>query len=275
MNITGTITLAAATLLASHANAASVEIRDAVLRVIVVPEARSDIKVEVLKANPKLPITVRTSGGRVIVDGGLAHRIRSCRGSGQDVSVSVWGSGSYGYADMPQIVIHTPRTTSLSADGAVYGAVGKSDGLDLGNAGCGSWLVADVARQLSIHLAGSGDVRAGTSGALTVKLAGSGDVATRAVNGPVKVMIGGSGNANIASVQGPLDIDIAGSGDVRVGGGQSSRADVSVAGSGNVDFRGTAAMLNARIAGSGDVAIKAVTGAVNKAIVGSGSVTIG
>ena len=41
----------AATLAAGAASAASVEVRDAVARVTVIPENRTDIKVEVIQAN--------------------------------------------------------------------------------------------------------------------------------------------------------------------------------------------------------------------------------
>ena len=54
-----------------------------------------------------------------------------------------------------------------------------------------------------------------------------------------------------------------------------SAMSVMVAGSGNVDFRGTAETLKARVAGSGDVRARQVTGAVSKTIMGSGGVTIG
>ena len=40
-------------------------IRDAVLRVTVVPEDRTDIKVDVVKPHPSLPLSIRNDGGRV------------------------------------------------------------------------------------------------------------------------------------------------------------------------------------------------------------------
>ena len=64
-------TAAAALLAAGAASAASVEVKDAVARVTVIPENRTDIKVEVIQANPRLPLEVRTFAGRTIVDGGL------------------------------------------------------------------------------------------------------------------------------------------------------------------------------------------------------------
>ena len=64
--------LAAVTLaVAPSASAASLEIRDAVVRVTVLPEQRSDVVVQIVKTNAKLPLRVtREDDGRVVVDGG-------------------------------------------------------------------------------------------------------------------------------------------------------------------------------------------------------------
>ena len=67
----GLISVAAALAAAGTAAAAgaSVEIRDAVARVTVVPEDRADVKVEMLTVNKALPLDVRTNGGDVVIDG--------------------------------------------------------------------------------------------------------------------------------------------------------------------------------------------------------------
>jgi hypothetical protein len=267
--------LAAATALsAGAAQAATIEVKDAVARVTIVPENRSDIKIEVTRPNARLPLTVRTFGDRTILDGDLRH-FRDCHGSGEGSWVDVRGLGRIGWAEMPQVTIRTPRDVKVDAGGAVFGAVGRSASLDLGNSGCGDWTIANVEGQARISQAGSGDTRMGTSGALKVRLAGSGDVAASDVRGPVDINIAGSGDAAVKSVAGALEVSIAGSGDVAIGGGRATDMKVSVAGSGDVDFRGTADSLRARIAGSGDVHANEVKGAVSKTIMGSGSVRIG
>ena len=263
-------------LAAGSAQAASprVEIKDAVARVTVIPEARADIKVEFLTTNPSLPMQVRAQGDKVIVDGDLDHKIRSCDGSGSNATVRVDGK-TIRYADMPQVVIRTPKAVNIEAGGAVFGAIGKSDSLELSNAGCGDWTVANVVGEMQLNQAGSGDTQTGSAGSAKVRVAGSGDVKTQNIAGPLDVNIAGSGDIWTASVNGVLDVKIAGSGDVKVAGGQGGAMTVSVAGSGGVDFGGAADSLKARIAGSGDVRVKAVKGEVSKAIVGSGAVTIG
>lgn len=265
----------AATLAAGAASAASVEVKYAVARVTVVPENRPDIKVEVIQANPRLPIEVRTFAGRTIVDGGLGHRIRNCRGHGDNVSVTVRGLGDFGWREMPEVVIHTPRDVDVDVGDAVWGMVGRSASLKLGNAGCGDWTVGNVEGAMRISQAGSGDTRTGSAGTANIRVAGSGDAAVGDVHGGLDVDIAGSGDVTAASVNGALVVHIAGSGDVKVAAGHATTMNVGVAGSGNVNFGGVADTLRARIAGSGDVRARQVTGPVSKTIMGSGGVTIG
>jgi hypothetical protein len=276
MRLSTTLLAAAAVaILGGAAQAASVEVKDAVARVTVIPEDRADIKVEIVAPNAKLPLDVRSRGDRTIVDGDLDRKIRSCRGSGDKVSVEVRGVGDVTWREMPQVVIRTPRDARVEAGGAVFGSVGRSASLTLSNAGCGDWTVANVEGEMKIRQAGSGDTRTGTAGGAVIRVAGSGDVATADIRGGVEVDIAGSGAVAVRSVSGPVEVSIAGSGDVDIAGGRATTMTVSVAGSGDVDFRGTADSVKAKIAGSGDVRVKEVKGEVSKSIMGSGSVTVG
>jgi hypothetical protein len=257
------------------AHAASVEVKDAVARVVVIPEARADIKVEFLTSNPSLPLKVRVAGDRVTIDGNLDRRIRSCHAAGGNVRVRVGGLGEVAYEDMPQIVIRAPKDVKIETGGAVFGSVGKSASLDLSNAGCGDWTVANVAGKMKINLAGSGNAVTGTSGEAVLRIAGSGDVRAGDIAGPLTADMAGSGDINAVSISGPLNVKIAGSGDVRIAGGHATEMNVSIVGSGDVSLDGVADSLRARIAGSGDVRVKQVNGPISKAIVGSGGVSIG
>lgn len=275
MRLQSLLLAAAAVSCAGAAQAASVEVKDAVARVTVVPEARSDIRVEIASQNPRLPLRIRTVGDRTVIDGDLNRKIRNCRGSGDRASIEVRGVGSVAYADMPHVVIHTPRDVRLEAGGAVFGAVGRSASLELGNSGCGDWTVANVEGDARISQAGSGDTRMGSAGTLKVRVAGSGDVAAADIRGGLDVSLAGSGSARVASISGPLDISVAGSGDVDIARGRATTMKVSIAGSGDIDFGGSADSLKARIAGSGDVRAGEVRGEVSKTIMGSGSVRVG
>jgi hypothetical protein len=265
---------------APAAQAASVEIKDAVARVTVIPEDRSDVRVEIVRPNARLPLSVRTFGDKTIVDGdldrGIGHtQIHNCRSSGETSWAEVRGVGKVGWAEMPQVVIHTPRDVKINAGGAVFGSVGRSASLDLDNAGCGDWTIANVEGTAKVSQAGSGDTRMGAASGLKIRVAGSGDVSTADIRGPVDINIAGSGDAAIRSVSGSLEVSIAGSGDVMIGGGRATDMKVSVAGSGDVDFKGVADNLRARIAGSGDVHAGEVKGEIHKMIMGSGSVRVG
>ncbi len=271
--------------LAGAAQAApSVLIKNAAVRVVVIPEARKDVQVAVVGPNPDMPpLEIRRDGDQVIVDGGLGVRMHwfgpgfgpRCSSRGGHARVHVFRRGWLGVNALPQVVVRTPLDAIVAARGAVFGAVGRSDSLLLTTAGCGDWTVANVKGPLKINDAGSGDVRAGASGGLTVQSAGSGDVTARAVSGPVMARIAGSGDVQVASVSGALDVSIAGSGDVNVQGGEASSMTVHIAGSGDVDFGGAARSLDASVAGSGDVRVGRMLGPVRKHIMGSGSVEIG
>ncbi len=297
------LSVAATALLAAGAAAAkspSVEIKDAVARVIIVPEDRADVKVSFKSTNKDLPLTVRVEDGKTIVAGDLGRgigkgRIRNCRSINGKVTVDVSGVGAVAYEDMPEIIVQTPMDARVAAGGAVFGSVGRSKSLSLSSAGCGDWTVANVEGAMNLNIAGSGDIRAGSAGgaadlnvagsgdialtgvkgALSTNIAGSGDVRSGPVGGALAVNTMGSGDADIASVAGDVSVNIAGSGDTLIRGGRAGKMTVSVAGSGDVLFAGTAGALDANVAGSGDIRVAQVTGGVHKRSVGSGDVRVG
>lgn len=270
-----TVGVATAALLgATAAQAASVEIKDAAARVVVIPEDRADVKVEFLTTSPGLPLTVRTEGDKTIVDGDLGRTaIHNCRTFNGQTSVSVRGK-TFGWDALPQVVVRVPMDAKVAGGGAVFGSIGRTSSLTLSNAGCGDWTVGNVAGELNINQAGSGDTTVGTAGATSINIAGSGDVATAAI-GALTVNIAGSGDVSAASVTGPVSANIMGSGDVAVHGGKVGAVAVSIAGSGDVTVQAPADSVSAKIAGSGDVRVLSVSGAVSKKVAGSGEVIVG
>jgi hypothetical protein len=276
MNLVGLLAVSTAALtMAGAASAAHVDIRHAAARVTVIPEARSDIVVTVAKPNPRMKITVARLGDDIIVDGGLSLRGANCSSSFGRRGVHIWGMGFVPYDNLPQIVIRTPLDAKVSAGGAVFGIVDRTDSLELANAGCGDWSVANVAGPLTLRLAGSGDVRAGSAGSANVKISGSSDISMQDVRNGLEASSAGSGDLRVASINGPLHAHVVGSGDIVATGGHVTDMDVGVAGSGDVSFGGVAQTLEANVAGSGDVTVGHVTGTVSKHVAGSGSVTIG
>jgi len=269
--------LAAAISAAGAAQAApSVKIKDAVARVVIIPENRSDIKVEFLTTNASLPLTVRRSGDDVIVDGDLRRgRINGCNTRNGKTSIRVRRVGNVSYENIPQVAIRTPMNVKVSAGGAVFGDIGRSDSVELGNAGCGDWTVANTRGKLEVSQAGSGDTRTGSASSVEISIAGSGDVSTQAISGDFEANIAGSGDVSAASIGGKLEGNIAGSGNITVAGGRSRSVEVSVMGSGDVTFNGEADAVEVSVMGSGDVKIAKVNGPVKKHVAGSGDVIIG
>lgn len=274
------------------ASAAEVQIRHAIARVVVLPEARSDISYEIRGGRADLPKIQATHGlgGELILDGGLGQPFfhncsRSHTPQGQvinvmqppaDLRVRVDGH-ELRLADAPLIVLHTPKDVHVRAGDAVFGAVGRADSVELGSAGCGDWTVADVSGRLTVEVAGSGDVHAGRAGTLTAKIGGSGDVTAESSTN-LDASIAGSGDVWVRHASGEVRASIAGSGDVRVGEGRASLISASIAGSGDVKYGGEAERVDAHIVGSGDVRVKSVKGgmeSVHKSVVGSGSVVVG
>lgn len=299
-----TVLLVATTLAGSAAGTgmalaedAGVVFRDAVARVEVIPGARTDVAVSVVPGRKGLPqVRVYREGGRTIVDGGLAHRIRGCGNHGSDrihPQAEVWGIGRIQETDMPVITVHTPRDSRIAADGAVFGRVGPAQSTDLAVAGCGEWSVGDVAGALAVHVSGSGDVVGRRAGSLRASVSGSGDVKLDTVDREVEIVTAGSSNfrlgtagsadirvsgssdIRIGEIHGPVRSEISGSGDVIIDRGRATEVRVAVSGSGDFRFHGSAGAVSASVAGSGGVEIDHATGPVSQSKAGSGDIRIG
>jgi hypothetical protein len=277
MRLAITIAAAVAALAAAGAAAAapSVEIRDAVVRVTVIPEDRPDVKVEILTTNPGLPLQIRTEGTTTVISGGLAHRIYDCHTRGDHPTAWVRGIGSVDYKDMPQVVIHTPRAVAIDASGAVYGSVGRAGSLDLENSGCSAWTVADVTGDATLRESGAGSVRMGSTGKLDVRLSGAGNVHATQVRQGLDATVSGAGGVTIDTLSGAMQAHLSGVGHIKVAQGHVGAVHASITGVGGVDFGGQAESLDASISGFGGIRVKTVTGPVTKSISGGGHVTIG
>lgn len=269
-----------------------VEIRHAVARVAVVIEDRADIAVEVEQGSSGLPaVQVTRDGPNVRIDGGLGRRpglfgggdgLRNCRSGpdnartpGEGASVEVRNVGRVNLPDAPLIVIRTPRDVNVDASGAVFGSVGRgAASIELGNAGCGDWNVANTEGRMSLDIAGSGDIRAGTSSGLDASISGAGSITAGATR-DLDVSVSGAGDVTVARVDGPTEISLAGAGDVSIRGGTAPALTINVAGVGDVDFDGVAGDVDVSLAGVGDVNIARATGSVRRSVAGLGDINIG
>jgi Protein of unknown function (DUF2807). len=260
---------------AGSANAASVEIRDAVARVTVIPETRSDVKVEFLTTNRDLPLEVRTVGDQTIIDGNLDHRITSCHRKQDGNAAHVRGIGRVSYENAPQVVIRTPRAVSVGSSGVVFGTVGRSASLDLHNSGCGKWTIADVEGDATVQDSGAGSVRMGMSGHLDLRLSGAGEIHATRIRQGLEASLSGIGSVSIDELAGPLEAKVSGVGKIRVADGHAGAVRAAVSGMGSVEFGGAADSLDASISGLGNIRVRQVTGSVSKSVTGGGHVTIG
>ena len=305
-----TITAAAVTtatalvgLVPGLAAAQQVTVEDAVARVVVIVEDRTDIGVEIdAPEGTPVPVRLERRGEDVVLRGDVLDRdLRSCQRDGaagaqpgEGAYVTLRDHGRVELSEAPLIVVRTPRAVRISAERGVYGVIGRgATSVRLGNAGCGDWTVADVDGDLKVALAGSGDVRAGHaddvdlalagsgdaviggSARVRVAIPGSGDVRLGPVAGDATVALPGSGAVHLASVAGDLEASIAGSGSVIVAGGRSGALVANIAGSGDVEHGGEAGRVEVNIVGSGDVSVARATGEVRRRVLGSGELRIG
>jgi hypothetical protein len=260
---------------AGSANAASVDIRDAVARVTVIPEDRSDVKVEFLTTNAALPLQVRNVGGETIIDGDLDRRITNCHRKQDSYAAYVRGVGRVAYANIPQVVIRTPRAVDVSSNGVVFGTVGRSASLELRNSGCSDWTIADVAGDATVQDSGAGSVKMGQAGRLDLRLSGAGEIHVTRIRQGLEASLSGVGSVKIDELAGPIDAKVSGVGKIRVADGRAGAVRASVSGMGSVEFDGAAETLDASISGLGNIRVKHVNGSVSKSVTGGGHVTIG
>jgi hypothetical protein len=260
---------------AGSAGAASVDIRDAVARVTVIPEDRNDVKVEFLTTNADLPLQVRTIGGETIIDGDLDRRITNCHRKQESYAAYVRGVGRIAYNNIPQVVIRTPRAVEVSSNGVVFGTVGRSASLDLRNSGCSDWTIADVAGDATIQDSGAGSVKMGQAGRLDLRLSGAGEIHVIRLRQGLEASLSGVGSVNIGDLAGSVDAKVSGVGKIRVADGHAGAMRASVSGMGSVEFDGAAESLDASISGLGNIRVKHVNGSVSKSVTGGGHVTIG
>lgn len=156
----------------------------------------------------------------------------------------------------------------------VYVTVKDIDALNVSGSGDLIGETKIVARELSLNVSGSGNlkVEADVSGDMEADVSGSGDLYVKGRCSSFNSDVSGSGKVNAAVVvANRADFGVSGSGKVEASG-SASQVKVSISGSGKV----LAANLetntcNVRISGSGDVEIS-VKNEIDANITGSGSV---
>lgn len=127
-------------------------------------------------------------------------------------------------------------------------------GLSVSGSGNGAAESGTAPRDVRLAVSGSGELAwKGTAAALDLAVSGSGDLTATCEAGPVKAAISGSGEMTLSGKGESLKAAVSGSGELRAKEFAVKDANVSVAGSGDVELRLAGGTLNAQIAGSGDV----------------------
>ena len=236
--------------------------------VTITPEDRQDVTIEITNPGHTPMPTIERDGEDIVIDGHLANRVDCDDGGGADLR----GYSRVALADLPQIVVHAPRTLHVDYDGAGLAEIGPSQALHLEVSGCGGATAADVAGELEVDLRGSGRVQAAASHSLNADVMGSGGLTAGAVAEGADVSVFGSGSVTVASVAGSFKGSSHGSGDVTVSGGSITNAELDLFGSGGSDITAPIQRLKVSIHGSGDVNVNGAVGDVDASIFGSGGV---
>lgn len=150
---------------------------------------------------------------------------------------------------------------SVAGSGDIFlknGLKGNED-LTIHIAGSGDIKGSNIqCNNLKVSIAGSGDIKADniTCNDLNASVAGSGDMALKNVtSNSTEASVAGSGTATITGTTGNASYKVAGSGDLFTENYEAKRVDASVAGSGNIKCFATE-FLKARTSGSGDIGYK-------------------
>ena len=264
---------AAAAALAGGAEAAELVLDDVVARVVVIPEARSDIQVQVQPGRAQLPLRVDRSGANVRVSGG--YEVNRCSGRAEAMQVRVRGRGDFSMADAPVITVRAPRSVTIRKDGgAVVGSVGPTQDLTLSAGGCSRFTLGDVAGTLTLDQSGGASASINRARIARLRASGGGSIELQST-ASLDADASGGGVVRVTSVSGPVSAEGSGGGGVKVAGGRTGLLRADASGGGWVDFDGVADALDANASGGGRVSVARVTGRVDRSSSGGGSISIG
>lgn len=267
---------AAAMITAGAAQAATLEIEHAAVRITVIPEARADVVVQQVRGSSKAPITIARRGADAVVTGRLEKSVRGCDNDDNRPSVQLSGFRRLHHDEMAEIVVRTPLDARINIKGgATVGAIGRANSLELRKSGCSDITVANVAGRFLLRESGAGDMRIGTVGSGEVTISGAGDVDIAGAQRGLDLRVSGAADVTVGKVAGPLTANLSGVGDIDIKDGEVGAMTATISGLGEIDFGGRAKSLDARVSGFGEISVREVTGPVTRHISGGGKVRVG
>lgn len=135
------------------------------------------------------------------------------------------------------------------------GSIGKVTEAEISILGSGKLIISHVVGELDLNVRGSGDVEVGQVGSADISSLGSGDVTINEIESDLDYSGKGSGRGTFGSVNGRVDLSLMGSGDIDIEDGRADPLDISIMGSADVTFGGTAYNSSISQFGSGRVRI--------------------
>lgn len=256
--------------------ATEVQVVNAVAFVRVVPENRSDVAFALVNHGPLAAPQVRVVRGRLIIDGQLRRRVRTCRAGAEGrFDVEVTRVGRLNAAQIPVYELRVPQNAVISTGGAIRLHVAPSQRARVRVEGCGDADIDAVATDADISVSGSPDLRMYEANTATVAVAGAGDVTIGVVRAGLTASLAGAGDLVAARVDGPTNIAVQGAGDVTIRDGRATVLSIAIAGAGDVVHNGSAQSLDAAVFGAGDVRVRRVDGPVTRRVLGVGDVIVG
>ena len=254
---------AAAAAIAGGAQADELVLNGVVGRVVVTPENRPDMVVQVQPGRALGAPRVRREGARIIVEGG--QEVRGCNMRGGDTEVRLRGGTRLRLSEAPLITVRAPLNVHVRTEknGALAGQIGPTRNLHLASGGCAQWTVGDVAGALVLTQSGGSTARVGQAASARMVASGGGVINAGQVRA-LDASASGGGVVRVAGVTGPGAAGASGGGRVRVEGGRTGLLRANASGGGWVDYGGSADGLDATASGGGRVDVARVTGPVNR-----------
>jgi hypothetical protein len=254
-------------------NAKSVKVDTVVgkLRVEVKPQANTTIQVSGLKDRVN-KVTVRMSGDQLVVSGENENAVWDWKNwfnfndehnssKDLDVHIVVPKGTDIDVRDMIGDASIGDTMSNVRFEAVASNAwIGRTKEAHLSMAGSGKIIIADVAGDLHVDIAGSGKIKAGSASEVHADVAGSGSAEMGAINGGLHLDIAGSGDFTATKVNGPVHVGIVGAGSVHIPQGVANPLHVDILGAGDFVFGGQAIDPHVSALGSGRVKIRSYSG---------------
>ena len=271
--VLGTGAAALAVAMAGQVAAAELVFDDVVARVVVIPEARSDIQVEVAPGRNGAPtVRVSRSGDTVTVSSG--SRVRQCNFDGENGSwIVLKGGPRVDMEDAASVTVRAPRDVRIAGHGAIQGSIGRSQTLTIEQSGCANWTAGDVAGALTADMSTGASLRAGSTPTANLTATAGGSVrVVRADRLEASATAGGVVKAMTAP--GMVTATATGGGVVSIDGGSTRSLAGTATGGAHIRHKGRVGDLDVNAQGGAVIRIAHAARVLSSSAHGGSSVVV-